>query len=129
MTDPDLGPRRPEAAPAVVRPERVEIDEDVLSAGITDERLLEVYRGLAPTSALVVPLRARSQVLGVLALFCDGSGRSYDDEDLVTAADLARRAALTVDNARLYSREHEVAGVVVRRDEDPCRLRFAAELG
>ena len=26
-------------------------------------------------------------------------------------------------------REHEVAGVVVRRDEDPCRLRFAAELG
>ena len=88
--------------------ERVEIDEDVLAAGITDERLLEVYRGLAPRSALVVPLRARSQVLGVLALFSDG-GRSYDDEDLVTAADLARRAALTVDNARLYSREHEVA--------------------
>ena len=34
---------------------------------------------------------------------------SYDEDDLVTAADLARRAALTVDNARLYQREHEVA--------------------
>ena len=89
--------------------ERVEIDEDVLVAGITDERLREVYRELSPRCALVVPLRAHSQVLGVLALFTDGSGRTYDDEDLVTAADLARRAALTVDNARLYQREHEVA--------------------
>jgi PAS domain S-box-containing protein len=89
--------------------ERFEIDEDVLAAGIADPQLLEVYRGLAPRSAIVVPLRARSQVLGVLALFTDGTGRSFDDEDLVTAADLARRAALTVDNARLYQREHDVA--------------------
>ena len=89
--------------------ERIDIDEDVLAAGICDGELLEVYRRLAPRSVLVVPLRARSQVLGVLALFADDSGRSYDDEDLVVAADLARRAALTVDNARLYQREHEVA--------------------
>ena len=46
----------------------------------------------APRSAIVVPLRARRQVLGVLALFSDGSGRTYDDDDLAMAADLARRA-------------------------------------
>ena len=89
--------------------ERVDIDEAALLRGIADDRLLEVYRSLAPKTALVVPLRARRQVLGVLTLFADGSGRTYDDDDLVTAADLARRAALTVDNARLYQREHDVA--------------------
>ena len=89
--------------------ERVDIDEAALVRGIADERLRDVYRGLSPRTALVVPLRARRQVLGVLSLFTDGSGRVYDDDDLVTAADLARRAALTVDNARLYQREHEVA--------------------
>ncbi|MDP9465720.1 MAG: SpoIIE family protein phosphatase [Actinomycetota bacterium] len=87
----------------------VHIDEEVLTAGIADEELALIYRELSPRSALVVPLAARRQVLGVLSLFTDGSGRTYDDDDLVTAADLARRAALTVDNARLYQREHDVA--------------------
>jgi hypothetical protein len=56
-----------------------------------------------------VPLRARRQVLGALSLFTDGSGRSYDDDDLVTAADLARRAGPDRRQRRLYQREHEVA--------------------
>ena len=86
----------------------VRIDDQVLADGIDDPQLAEVYRDLAPRNALVVPLAARRQVLGVLSLFV-GSGRTYDDDDLVTAADLARRAALTVDNARLYQREHDVA--------------------
>ena len=90
-------------------PVLVHVDEDVLAGSIDDQELIEVYRALSPRSALVVPLAARRQVLGVLSLFADGSGRTYDDDDLVTAADLARRAALTVDNARLYQREHEVA--------------------
>lgn len=88
---------------------RVEVDEQTLLAGIDDPELVEVYKAVGLRSAIVVPLRARRQVLGVLSLFTDGSGRTFDDEDLATAADLARRAALTVDNARLYSREHEVA--------------------
>ena len=85
------------------------IDDAVLVNGIDDPELLETYRALGLRSAMVVPLRARRQVLGALSLFADGSGRTFDDDDLATAADLARRAALTVDNARLYQREHEVA--------------------
>ncbi len=97
-------------APAAI----VHVDEEVLAAGIADADLISVYRQLSPRSALVVPLVARRQVLGVLSLFVGGSagpgaGRTYDEDDLVTAADLGRRAALTVDNARLYSREHDVA--------------------
>ncbi len=90
-------------------PVHLEITDDDLTTGIADPQLLEVYRRLGLRSALVVPLRARRQVLGVLSLFTDGSGRTYDEDDLATAADLARRAALTVDNARLYQREHDVA--------------------
>ena len=92
-------------APAVL----IDVDDDVLGHGIGDPALLEVYREVGLRSAIVVPLRARRQVLGALALFADGSGRTFDQDDLSMAADLARRAALTVDNARLYSREHEVA--------------------
>jgi RNA polymerase sigma-70 factor, ECF subfamily len=49
MTDPDLGPRRPEAAPAVVRPERVEID-DLLRAVARgdDSAFARLYDLLAP---------------------------------------------------------------------------------
>ena len=57
----------------------------------------------------MVPLRARDRVLGAVSLISTTSGRVYDDADLSMAADLARRAALAVDNARLYSREHAVA--------------------
>ena len=105
LSDGSITARVLAGAPATL----VHVDDDVIVAGVADEELVDVYRQLSPSSALVVPLAARRQVLGVLSLFTDGSGRSYDDDDLVTAADLARRAALTVDNARLYQREHEVA--------------------
>ena len=91
--------------PAVI----VDVDESVLLGSIEDPELADVYRSVGLRSAMVLPLRARRQVLGVLSLFTDGSGRTFDEDDLAMAADLARRAALTVDNARLYSREHEVA--------------------
>lgn len=87
----------------------VDVDDALLASGIDDPELLEVYRQVGLHSAMVVPLRARRQVLGVLSLFTDGTGRTFDTDDLAMAADLARRAALTVDNARLYSREHDVA--------------------
>ena len=105
LSDGSITARVLAGAPATL----VHIDDDVIAAGVADPELVEVYRTLSPRSALVVPLAARRQVLGVLALFTDGTGRTYDDDDLVTAADLARRAALTVDNARLYQREHDVA--------------------
>ncbi len=92
--------------------ERVEAAH--LAAATDDLELREAYRTLATGSAIIVPLKARQQVLGALSLFTSDSGRTYDDEDLSMAADLARRAALTVDNARLYQREHDVAEALQR---------------
>ena len=90
------------------------VTRDVVERAIDDPELAEIYQQIGVGSAIIVPLRARRQVLGALGLFNDGSGRVFDEEDLATAADLARRAALTVDNARLYQREHQVAEALQR---------------
>ncbi len=62
---------------------------------------------LAPGSLLVVPLVARERLLGALTLATGGS-RRLGQADLELARELARRAALSVDNARLY-REAQAA--------------------
>ncbi|MGB8651022.1 MAG: SpoIIE family protein phosphatase, partial [Mycobacteriales bacterium] len=90
------------------------LGDDYFDDKVTDPELRQAYRALGIESAMVVPLTARRQVLGALGLFSSGSGRAFDDNDLATAADLARRAALAVDNARLYQREHEVAEALQR---------------
>ena len=90
------------------------ITPEMLTDRITDPEVVRAFARLGCGSAIVVPLRARRQVIGALTLMCDGSGRVFDEDDLSMAADLGRRAALTMDNARLYSREHEVAEALQR---------------
>ena len=53
-------------------------------------------------SYIAAPLMARGETLGALVLVAGSAGRSYGQDDLDLASDLARRAALAVDNARLY---------------------------
>ncbi|HEU4643109.1 MAG TPA: ATP-binding protein [Gemmatimonadaceae bacterium] len=57
---------------------------------------------LAAGSCLTVPLRARGRTLGAIALLTDRSRPSYTAEDMALAGELAERAALAIDNARLY---------------------------
>ncbi|HXG13045.1 MAG TPA: response regulator [Gemmataceae bacterium] len=53
-------------------------------------------------AALILPLLARGRTLGALTLAVGPSGRRYDAADLTLAEDLAGRAAISLDNARLY---------------------------
>jgi signal transduction histidine kinase/CheY-like chemotaxis protein len=55
-----------------------------------------------PRSWIVVPLRVQGSSLGTMVITYDESGRTYSQEDLVLATELARRAAVAIDNARLY---------------------------
>ncbi len=57
--------------------------------------------------ALVLPLSARGRMLGVLCLALGPSGRRYAPADRAVAADLAGRAAIALDNARLYQNIRE----------------------
>ncbi|HSN99964.1 MAG TPA: ATP-binding protein, partial [Candidatus Nanopelagicales bacterium] len=59
-------------------------------------------RQLAPTAYLVVALRARGRILGALSLGMTESGRGLDVADVALAEEVAYRAALSLDNARLY---------------------------
>lgn len=56
----------------------------------------------APTCAVVAPLLTRDRVLGALAFISFGARQEYGSEDLALASDVARRAALALENAHLY---------------------------
>ncbi|HZG36249.1 MAG TPA: ATP-binding protein [Gaiellaceae bacterium] len=103
-------PSDPEAAfgvPAVIRtgkPELVpEIDAELLAQAVRDELHGEILADLGLHSYLCVPLVARDQVLGAITFVQSESGRRYGEEDLAVAEELARHAAIAIDNARLYS--------------------------
>jgi PAS domain S-box-containing protein len=54
-------------------------------------------------SVVVAPLRARERTLGALSVLRLGDGEAYGGDDLELVCELARRAALAIDNARLFS--------------------------
>jgi PAS domain S-box-containing protein len=59
-------------------------------------------------SAAVAPLRARGRTLGTLSVLRLADSQPYEDSDLELAVELARRAALAIDNARLFSEVRRV---------------------
>lgn len=65
-------------------------------------------------SVIVVPLAARGRTLGALALVRDASSPPFGDDDFELARILAIRAALAVDNARLYEERDHVAETLRR---------------
>ncbi len=91
-----------------------EIAEAMLAATARDPEHLHMMREVGFTSAMIVPLLARGQTLGALSFVSAESGRHFGAADLQLAEDLARRAAVSVDNARLYREAREAIGM---RDE------------
>jgi len=101
----------------------METRQPVLLAEVTDARLDEVFahqstretfRRLGGRAALAVPMIARRRVLGAVALVRQSEDRPFDDHDVDLVQDLARRAALALDNVRLYQAEHQVAETLQR---------------
>lgn len=85
-----------------------EITSEVLERGAQNAQHLDVLKKLVPRSSLIVPLTARSRTVGALAMATtDRSAKRYQEADLLLARELASRAALLVDNARLYSRAQQ----------------------
>ncbi|MFB6835693.1 SpoIIE family protein phosphatase [Streptomyces sp. NPDC056361] len=72
-------------------------------------------------SLAVVPLRARGVVLGVANFWRSGKSTPFSDEDLSFAEELTNRAAVSIDNARRYTREHSMA-VTLQRSLMPRNL-------
>jgi PAS domain S-box-containing protein len=69
----------------------------------------QLMRRLRYHSAIVVPLAARRRTLGALSLLRMAGAPSYEEDDLVLAQELARRAALALDNSTLYESTRRLA--------------------
>ncbi|MEU9114035.1 SpoIIE family protein phosphatase [Streptomyces sp. NPDC048483] len=66
-------------------------------------------------SLITVPLRARGVVLGLATFWRGGASGPFEEEDLSFSEELAARAAVSIDNARRYTREHHTAVALQRR--------------
>ena len=91
-----------------------EITDEMLEAGIRDPEQLELARALGLRSAMIVPLIARGRSMGAITFSSAESGRRFGDTDLEFAEDLARRASLAIDNARLYEERSHIARTLQR---------------
>ena len=74
----------------------------------------EVLLARGVHTLILVPLIARGTTLGVAALMRSEQPGPYDEADLTLVSDLASRAAVNIDNARLYDREHAAAVTLQR---------------
>ncbi|WP_345034159.1 SpoIIE family protein phosphatase [Streptomyces sannanensis] len=65
-------------------------------------------------SLIAVPLRARGVVLGMAGFWRAQASPPFNEEDVSFAEELTARAALSIDNARRYTREHTMAVTLQR---------------
>jgi PAS domain S-box-containing protein len=85
-----------------------EVSDALVERSARDPEHLRILRELGLCSAMIVPLVARGRTLGAITFVAADSGRRYTRFDLETAEELARRAAIGVENARLYREAQEV---------------------
>lgn len=86
-----------------------EITDDQLAQSARGEEHLRLVRELEIRSAILVPLRVPTRTLGVMTLVTAESRRRLNQDDLELAEQLARRAAVAVENARLHTTLSEIA--------------------
>ncbi len=121
---------RPHAARRVIEEQRSILLPDVppgyLESMTQGEEHLRLWRELAPRSLMSTPLVARGRSLGAMTFVSSTGGHRYDEADLRAAEELARLAAIAVDNARLYREAQrairdrdEVLGIVAHDLRDP----------
>ena len=94
------------------------LTEDVLARLAPDWAGSAALRGLRGKAPIVVPLRARGQTLGVLTLIRTRRWGRWSRADLEVVSELAQRAALALDNARLYGAAVRMKESLTRRAEE-----------
>src|SRR5215217_5116127 len=104
---PVLAPNRTHRAWDVIRNGKSWFDPAVAEtrfvAEARDDEHLALLRRLGFAAEMVLPLVARGRTLGVITLVLADTSRHYAAGDLALAEELAHRAALAIDNARLYA--------------------------
>jgi serine phosphatase RsbU (regulator of sigma subunit)/PAS domain-containing protein len=104
----DAMPATSPAARALLSGEPMREDAAALLDLLPPGDARNLLRALGPRTAVVLPLRGRGRILGLLSLYFR-PGAALADEDLATAQDVADRAGLALDNARLYRAQQQLA--------------------
>jgi PAS domain S-box-containing protein len=91
-----------------------EVTPEFIRAAFAELSQAKTVEALAPHSLICVPLVDSGKPIGALTLVTSGSGRRYDEADLSLAADVARRAAVVVEHARLF---HQAEQATRARDD------------
>ncbi|HEX7239335.1 MAG TPA: PAS domain S-box protein [Longimicrobiaceae bacterium] len=86
-------------APVLIDP----VTEEFLDSIAEDADHGRLLRAIGFRAVLTVPLAVRDRTFGAITLATTEPGRSYDDASLLHAEELGRRAALAIENARLYA--------------------------
>jgi PAS domain S-box-containing protein len=91
-----------------------EISDEMLVSAARDDEHLRMLRELKLRSVLIVPLSVSGRTIGALTLVGSQESRRFDEADLELAGEIADRAALAVENARLFAGAREAVRI---RDE------------
>lgn len=86
-----------------------EITDEMIDAGARSAEHAATVRRLNLRSAMTVALRARGRSFGTITWVNGDSARRFSEADLIFGEDIARRAAIAIDNALLHSELKEVA--------------------
>ncbi len=105
-------------------PQRFELSDQRLRQLARNEAHLEELRALALRSVMIAPMSAGGAVVGALVFVNHQGSRSFDDEDLAVAVELAQRAALAIENARLAEERERVADALQRELLPPSLPRM-----
>jgi signal transduction histidine kinase len=97
------------------------LSDELLMESAKDDEHLTKLQEFGFTAYVSVPLAARARTLGAMTFAMAESGRSYHEDDLLLAQQLADRAALAIDNARLFGEVEEAR----RSLEERVRARTA----
>lgn len=122
-------PAAPAGVPAVIRSGKPEvvpvITDEMVRQGVQDPELREITLKLGLRSSMVLPLTARGRTFGAITLVSAESGRYFTEADQSLAEDIARRAAIAIDNAQLYRELSQFRGTLDRTHD--CVFMFDAE--
>jgi signal transduction histidine kinase len=104
-----------------------DIPDSMLIALAQDAEHFKILQELGLASAMVVPLIARDRTLGAMTFASENPARRYTEADLNFAEELARRAALGIDNARLYSETQKALREVQSKTDEIQKLNKELE--
>lgn len=102
-----------------------EISEKLIERYGRSQEHVELFLKLGIRSVILAPLVANERSFGMLMFATVDSGRRYSSADFALAQELARRAALAVENARLYAESQNARQALGRANEDLHQFAYS----